>query len=118
MLALIGKWLLGTCLGRMLLLAGAVWAWTWIDKQHTLRNALSNWIADIETAELKATVEELKKRNAVLERANAELVIETAAAEAEADQRRREIAEWERANAVNAECRVDDNLLMQLRGRR
>ncbi len=110
-----GKFLLGTCLGRMLVLAGLLTAWLWLDKESALRQLAVNLIADVEMATLKATIEELEHRNGVLKRANEMLVREFEASELEAAERAREIEEWEENNAVNPTCTLDDKLLKQLR---
>lgn len=133
MIAVVLKWVLGRNLrrlftrilsplltsrnGQVVLLIAALWAWHVHDKNVALRQAREGYVLQVELAAREAELTLVRERLAATDEANRALRDKIRAAEDDELRDALELEAFERETEVNSECRVDADLLRQLRAR-
>lgn len=100
-----------------LVIVGVIlFGWHKFDKGSAVRRAVTEYVADVELATMRAQIDEANRRSAVTEEARERLEERLQVLEGTADRQGREIERYEVENEVNDMCVVDGRVLERLRG--
>lgn len=106
-----------TTLAAVVITFTTTWAWCYVDKVYAVRAAVDGLATKVETEALKAEAEEARRLAAAATIALRSLNAEVDRAEADAQVAKEELEKYEKENAVNSDCLVDDQLASELHNR-